>query len=155
MDAAARTSFLADLRAAQHAVSFGVTASRSSAADTHWQQWAHYCAQLAVDPLLQNEPDPVVLLQVYLHRYRTGVLAPSGRQVKARTAENALRSVGQTFSAMGSPDPRLASSGDMDFRITRQISYYKKQDPPPDRVKPVVPAVQVLFWIVQAAALSQ
>ena len=37
----------------------------------------------------------------------------------------------------------------MDFRITRQVSFYKKQDPPPDRVKPV--PVTVIRHILFAA----
>lgn len=152
LDTATRDAFLADFRAANHAVSFGVTASRAAAANTHWSLWTDFCSQLAVDPLLQDVEDPVVLLQVYLHRYRTGVIAPRGRPVRARTAEDALRSVGQTFSAMGAQDPRQTSQGHMDFRLTRQISYYKKQDPPPDRVKPV--PVAVLLWILHAAAIS-
>jgi len=152
LDPATRASFLDDLRAAEHAVSFGVTAARSTAADTHWRLWSNFCSELAVDPLLQDVEDPVVLLQVYLHRYRTGTIAPRKHRVRYRTAEDAVRSVGQTFAAMGSPDPRLTSQGKMDFRITRQLRFYSKEDPPPDRVKPV--PVAVLMWILQAAALS-
>ena len=152
LDPASRPSFLADLRAAQHAVSFGVTASRSSAADTHWRIWHDFCSSLAVDPLLQDVADPVALLQVFLHRYRTGRIAPRGKPVRARTAEDALRSVGQTFLAMGTDDPRFTPQGAMDFRITRQVRFYKKEDPPPDRVKPV--PVSVLRWIAFAAATT-
>jgi len=38
----------------------------------------------------------------------------------------------------------------MDFRLTRQIRYYKKEDPPPHRVKPI--PVAVLRWIAFAAS---
>jgi hypothetical protein len=34
--------------------------------------------------------DPVPLLQVYAHRYRTGTLAPGRRSVRAGTVEDAL-----------------------------------------------------------------
>lgn len=150
MDPTTRNAFLCDWRAAQHATAFGVSAGRAKSTDTHWVKWSQFCTELAVDPLLEDVADPTVLLQVFLHRYRTGQIAPRGKPVRARTAEDALRSVGQTFSAMGAPDPRLTPSGKMDFRITRQISYYKKQDPPPDRVKPV--PVTVLQHLAHAAA---
>ena len=153
MDPTSRTAFLSDLQAAQHAVSFGVTASRASAADTHWRIWSDFCTELALDPLLQDVEDPVTLLQVYLHRYRTGVVAPRGNAVRKRTAEDALRSVGQTFTAMGAPDPRFTPQGQLDFRLARQLRYYEKQDPPPSRVKPV--PVTVLLWILHAATLSE
>jgi hypothetical protein len=40
----------------------------------------------------------------------------------------------------------------MDFRLTRQLRYYKKQDPPSDRVKPV--PVSVLTHMLSVAARS-
>jgi hypothetical protein len=45
--------------------------------------------------------------------------------------------MGQTFSTLGCPDPRLQPSGKLDFRLSRQLSSYSKTDPPPARVKPV------------------
>jgi hypothetical protein len=77
------------------------------------------------------------ILQIFAHRYRLGSLAPSGSPVKARTVEAALRAVGQTFSVLGQADPRLLSSGKLDFWLQRQLQYYNKLDPPPTRVKPI------------------
>ncbi len=51
--------------------------------------------------------------------------------------EDTLRAVGQTFSALGCADPRLQPSGKLDFRLSRQLSSYSKDDPPPTRVKPI------------------
>ncbi len=45
--------------------------------------------------------------------------------------------MGQTLALMGHPDPRLQPSGKLDLRLNRQLSAYKKDDPPPHRVKPV------------------
>ena len=42
---------------------------------------------------------------------------------------------------MGSTDPRLTTYGKIDFRIQRQLKSYSKEDPPPDRVKPIPVAV--------------
>ena len=141
-----------DLRTAQHAVSFGVTASRAAATNTHWHCWSDFCTTLAVDPLLQNVADPVPILQVFLQRYRDGVVSASGQPVQGRTAEDAIRLIGQTFAAMGSPDPRLIATGALDFRLARQIQHYKKLDTPPHRVKPV--PVRVLQWIMQQTHTS-
>jgi hypothetical protein len=41
------------------------------------------------------------------------------------------------LATLGSPDPRLQPSGKLDIRLSRQLSAYKKEDPPPARVKPI------------------
>jgi hypothetical protein len=51
--------------------------------------------------------------------------------------EAALRAIGQTFSELGQTDPRLVPSGKLDLCLSRQLSTYKKRDPPPARVKPI------------------
>jgi hypothetical protein len=45
--------------------------------------------------------------------------------------------VGQAFSSLGLPDPRLTLTGALDLRLARQLTSYNKQDPPPNRVKPI------------------
>jgi hypothetical protein len=59
--------------------------------------------------------------------------------------EQQLRAIGQTFGSVGAPDPRLNAYGKIDFRLSRQISGYKRRDPPPTRVKPL--PVQVLHHL--------
>jgi hypothetical protein len=81
--------------------------------------------------------DPIPLLQLFAQRYRRGIIAPSGTAVRSRTVEGALRAVGQAFSTLGCVDPRLTTSGKLDIRLSRQLSAYKKEDPPPHRVKPI------------------
>ena len=51
---------------------------------------------------------------------------------------------------MGAPDPRLDQALHIDFRLQRMLKSYAKQDPPPDRVKPV--PTQVLRRIMSIAA---
>jgi hypothetical protein len=53
---------------------------------------------------------------------------------------------------MGAPDPRLDPSGHVDFRLTRMLKAYSKEDPAPNRVKPV--PVPVLRRIMTIAAAS-
>ena len=106
-----------------------------------------------MDPTLQsNVADPIHLLQVFAHRYRTGAIAPSGRPVRARTVEGAVRAVGQTMAGMGAPDPRLAPSGKHEFRLGRLFAAYKKQDDPPMRVKPI--PIQVIQHSLTLAEAS-
>ncbi len=72
---------------------------------------------LYLDPYLQQIEDPILLLQVFAHRYRTGALAPSGTTVRSRTVEGALCSIGQALATLGSRDPRLQPSGKLDLRL--------------------------------------
>jgi len=153
VDSNTRDAFFADLRSAQIAATQGVSMGRAKAGDTHWKVWHAFCTELAIDPTLQGVDDPVAYLQVFLHRYRHGTIAPSKKPTRSRTAEDALRSVGQTIALMGEPDPRLTSEGTVDFRLRRQLAAYQKQDPPPHRVKPV--PVTVLKHILFAAQASQ
>ena len=53
---------------------------------------------------------------------------------------------------MGAADPRVNSAGSIDFRLQRMLSAWKKEDPPPHRVKPV--PVQVLRRILFIASQS-
>jgi hypothetical protein len=102
-----------------------------------WDIWADFCMQLYCNPDLAYIDDPIPLLQLFAHRYRTGALAPSGAQDHSRTVEGALCAVGQVFASLGHSDPRLTASGKLDLRLSRQLTAYKKQDPPPTRVKPI------------------
>lgn len=53
---------------------------------------------------------------------------------------------------MGAKDPRLTDSGTHDFRLKRTWASWKKEDPAPDRVKPI--PIQVLRHIASLAILS-
>ena len=50
---------------------------------------------------------------------------------------------------MGADDPRLASNNKLDFRLSRMIGGWKREDPPPKRVKPI--PVQVIRRIMFTA----
>jgi hypothetical protein len=115
----------------------GIAHSRRNSIGTTWDIWETFCAQLHCDPYLAGIDDPIPLLQIFAHRYRIGTVAPSGASVRSRTVEGALRAVGQTLASLGSDDPRVTANGKLDLRLTRQLAAYKKQDPPPTRVKPI------------------
>ena len=102
-----------------------------------------------VDPFLKVFEDKVPILQVFLYRVRIGELAASGDKIRARSAEDYVRAVAQTFLSMGTDDPRLNSAGKIDFRLGHMISAWKKADPPSWRVKPI--PIQVLRRIAYIA----
>jgi hypothetical protein len=115
----------------------GVTAANTGAINTSWSIWASFCQELCCDPLLQDIQDPLPLLQIFAERYRMGTISPSCSPVKSRMVEGALRAVGQTIALLGHNDPRLQASGKLDLRLHWQLQAYSKQDPPPNRVKPI------------------
>ena len=126
----------------------GVSVSRASSSNTHWHKWTIYTADLGLDPLLQTIQDKVPIIQVFLHRVRQGQLAAKRHQIKSRSAEDYIRSVAQTYLALGAPDPRLDLGGNVDFRLTRMLKAYAKQDPPPNRVKPVpIPVIRRILMV--------
>lgn len=152
MDPATANVFRRHLRAVQAEVKAGVVPSRASAAESHWQLWQRFCLRHSLDYTLEGINDPVPFLQIFAYEYRHGIIAPSQRQVRSRTVENAVRSIGQAFAAVGSPDPRLTASGKHDFRLRRQYTSYAKIDPPPNRVKPIpLPILQHAVQLAQAS----
>jgi len=146
---ATSNAFGRDLGLAQKAARSGIVPDRARAADTHWDLWHSFCHSLDLDPTVENFEDPVTLLQVFAQRYRTGAIAPRGKPVRSRTVEDALRSVGQTLAMLGAQDPRLNHVGRVDFRLQRQLKCYSKEDPPPDRVKPI--PVHLLRYVMAVA----
>ena len=81
--------------------------------------------------------NPIPVLLLFAHQYRTGRIAPSERRVRSRTVEDALRHVAQAFARVGGNDPRLNAFGDLDFRLQALLQAWKKTDSPPSRVKPL------------------
>jgi hypothetical protein len=130
----ARNAFGLDLVAAQAQARAGVVPDTQRRADGAWTMWTQYCATLAIDPLLD---DPVSLLQVYALRICDGRYSRSGGAVQASTVDTKLRHVGQTLALLGTRDPRLTANGKRDIRLTRQSSYWRRNEDPPTRVKPI------------------
>lgn len=129
------------LRTASETVAKGVSSGRAAASIGQWQKWLDFCAELGLDPFLKTFEDKVPILQVFIHRVRIGELAANGNKIRARSAEDYLRAVAQTFLSMGADDPRLNSALKTDFRISRMIAAWKREDPPANRVKPIPIAV--------------
>ena len=131
----------ADHCAVRAAMGTGVSAGYAASTRSYWTQWLQFCAQLNLDPHLANIADPIPFLQIFAHRVRTGELAIHGQRVRKRQVEQYLRAVGQVLSGLGARDPRHDAHGNTDFRISRQLRSYAREDPPPTRVKPLPIAV--------------
>ena len=143
--------FRSDLGLVQKAVRSGVTEKYANKKDAHWRLWHTFCLQENVDPFLKTFDDPVPILQVFGQRYRDGRIAPCGRTVRSSTVSDAIRSVGQMHARMGTKDPRLDSSGKVDYRISQQLRSWAKVDDPPTRVRPV-PVTLVMYLLTMAYA---
>lgn len=116
-----------------------MSARRSAATHSAWRLWETFCASLGLPPLLEHlsRHARVTLLQLFAQRYRQGHLSPSRRPVRARTVEDALRTVAQTFTRVGADDPRLTPLGDLDFRLASLLRAWQRTDEPPTRTKPI------------------
>ena len=137
MSTAKANVFCSDLSTVQKEMQSCVTPEYSRKKDGHWILWIDFCVSQAINPFLTGIQDPIPYLQVFAQRYRDGRIAPGKKAVRSRTVSDALRSVGQKFSRLGSPDPRFDSTGSVDFRLQSQFKSFEKADAPSCRVKPV------------------
>ena len=127
----------------------GISTGYAQSLGTNWNQWTSYCADIGLDPLLQNIADPVPFLQIFAHRVRSGRNSAKGKTVRKRTVEHYVRAVGQTISLLGAVDPRHNKAGETDFRLYRQLRSYHRSDPAPARVKPL--PIQIIDHVYTAA----
>jgi hypothetical protein len=142
LPAATANELRADLQVNPRDVAAGVVPSRARSAQTYWKIWTNFCGSLHLDPGLSELADPVPLLMVFARRVRDGRLSARGLPVRARSAEDAVRAVGQAFSALGYHDPREGAPGKLDFQLTRQVQGWKRSDSPSSRRQPI--PIQVL-----------
>ena len=76
---------------------------------------------MALDPLLIGYKDPVPVLNIFARDYRTGDITSTSSPVQSRTAEDAVRSIGQALAALGLADPRYRKDGKINIRICFQL----------------------------------
>ena len=96
-----RDAFSNDLFTAQEAVRTGVVDKRSKSSSAQWKSWLEFCQELSVDPWFSDDQDPIPYIQVFAARYRDGRLSASGKPVRSSTVEDAIRSIGQAYKAVG------------------------------------------------------
>ena len=126
-----------DLFLVQEDINKGVIPSRTRADKRCFRKWEIFCRDQKIDTFLDKVRDPVLFLQFFTRRVRSGLLTHNGEPVRSRTAEAYLRAVGQTFAKLGIEDPRLNKHGIIDHRLQRQLRGWTKSDGPPKRLKPI------------------
>ena len=121
----------------QDEINNGVVSSRTKSDERSFRQWEIFCQAHNMDTFLDKLQDPVLFLQTFTRRVRSGLLAHNRDPVRSRTAEAYLQAVAQTFANVGIGDPRLNKHGSIDHRLQRQLRGWTKSDGPPKRLKPI------------------
>ena len=115
----------ADLLLVQEETNNGVVTSRTKADARCFRKWIIFCWAHNMDTFLDKVWDPVLFLQIFTHRVRSGLLAHNMEPVRSHIAEAYLRVVGQTFANVGIGDPHLNKHGSIDHRLQRQLRGWK------------------------------
>jgi hypothetical protein len=123
----------------------------ANASCSAWRLWENICAQLQLDPYDLGSHDPMPLLLLFSQRYRTGAIAPGRHPVRSRTVEDAVRAIDQAYAQLGSPDPRLSTYGDVDFRLTSLYRAWQRGDAPPGCVEPLPLYIVAQVWNLSLA----
>ena len=121
VDTTARVCFCNTFCAATDEISEGLSTDQACAADGHWTKWANFCLRVSLDHLLISYKDPAPILNIFYRDYRTGDIAPTSRPVQSRTAEDAIRSIGQALAALGLANPCYGKGGKIDIRLRFQL----------------------------------
>ncbi len=129
--------FSHDFDVAQETVLAGVSPGRAASGATAWSKWIAFTSDLGIDPFLQTFNNKIPFLQIFAQRVHSGELAVRGNPLWARSAEDYIRHVAQTFLNLGANDPRLNSAYKIDFCLQRTLAAWKLTDPAPLRVKPI------------------
>ena len=147
-----------DIRAVGQDIQDGVCPSRVAKAESAWTAWCAFCQAINVSTSLTEVDDPLFIILLFGKRYREGTIAPSKNKVRARTAEDAMRQVGQAFSLLGMIDPRMDRTGaKLDIRLTRIVAGWKRADGGSIRRRPLPIALLKLattFAQAQDASLA-
>ena len=118
LDPIAADGFRHDFGTAQATVLQGISPGRASSTATAWEKWVDFTNDLGLDPFFQAFPDKIPFLQVFAHRVHLGTLAANGNSIRARSVEDYVRLIAQTFlHVVGASDPRLNSAHVIDFRL--------------------------------------
>ena len=121
VDIAARERFCNTFCSATEDIAEGLSTGRACAAGGHWTKWANFCSRVALDPLLIGYKEPVPILNIFAREYRTGDINPTSSPVQSRTADDAVRSIGQSITALGLANPRYRKDRKINIRLRFQL----------------------------------
>ena len=78
MDPVKRTRFCNSFRAVVEDIAYGLSTSRASASDGHWEKLAAFCRNVEFYPIPLYYRYPAPILNTFASKYRTGAIAPIG-----------------------------------------------------------------------------
>ena len=152
MDPNKRTNSHTRFRAASDDTINGLSYNQDTATNEHWSNWAAFCKNVTLNPLLISYRDLVPVLYSFVQQYRNWQISPIKCPVRSQTDENTMHSICQALAALGANDPRLARQGKLDIRLRFQLCCFKKRDTSPSRANPT--PLQVLWNIVSVTIAS-
>jgi hypothetical protein len=130
----------------------GVSPGHASSTITAWAIWFDFTSGLGLDPFLQAFLYKIPILQIFTIQVRHRELSASGSAVRARSAEDYVQHIAQTYLNVGAEDPHLNSAHQIDFWLQCMIKSWKSSDPAPLRVKPI--PIQVIQRVASLSQLS-
>ena len=120
-----------------------------------WLIWLEKCTEWEINPIQDpSSTHTADYLAAFAHEVRTGKITPSGKPCRLGNVETALRAIGQTIALLGPNhhDPRLQPNGKLIFALKQQFQSYKKEDPPPTHIEPLL--VELIKLAVQVCHAS-
>ena len=105
----------------QDKVKAEVSAGWAKDTETGWKQWIIFCYQMALDPLHKVFEDKIPYLQVLDQWVQEDEFPKDGNPVQARTAEDCIQIVAQTFLGMETLDLRYADNHRINFCIIQMF----------------------------------
>lgn len=110
--------------------------------DSNWNKWCGFCRQVGQTPYLAttDPKDRIYFFLVFALRYRrdeftryaTARTEPIGR----KRVSTVLQAVGERFTVLDMPDPRLLPNGNFVPKLKWLFAYFDREDPAPKRVWP-------------------
>ena len=106
---ATRNAFGSELLSAAETARNSIMAATRIGHAYLFDSWVAFTASLSQDPHLSQVLSHLHIdwFIIYACRYCRGLLSRSVQPVRAKHVEEALRAMGQEFSRLGLPDPRL------------------------------------------------
>ena len=151
----ARNEFHTSLCLAKEATTSGVVPATATKTEAWWPIWLAKCTEWETNPI--QDPSTIYTsdyLAAFASKVCMGKISPSGKPCRHGNVDTALCAIGQMIALLGPNhhNPHLQPNGKLIFVLKHQFQSYKKENPPPTRVKPL--PVELIEIAVQACHAS-